>query len=96
ITNLGHGAPALPPPDVYRDYQSKLPGVAQMSNLGTYMPELSYALNVELYFRERCSSSFDESCLAIRDFYTKGEDSHGLPKYWAHVDGIPLINTCPI
>ncbi|MEU2134582.1 polymorphic toxin-type HINT domain-containing protein, partial [Streptomyces sp. NPDC018352] len=49
-----------------------------------------------LYFRERCSSSFDESCLAIRDFYTKGEDSHGLSKYWAHVDGIPLINTCPI
>ncbi|MFF3394742.1 polymorphic toxin-type HINT domain-containing protein [Streptomyces sp. NPDC002669] len=96
ITNLGHGAPALPPPDVYRDYQSKLPGVAQMSNLGTYMPELSYELNVELYFRERCSSSFDESCFAIRDFYTKGEDSHGLPNYWAHIDDIPLINTCPI
>ncbi|MFF3127582.1 polymorphic toxin-type HINT domain-containing protein [Streptomyces sp. NPDC057908] len=96
ITNLGHGAPALPPPDVYRDYQSKLPGVAQMSNLGTYMPELSYELNVELYFRERCSFSFDESCFAIRDFYTKGEDSQGLPKYWAHVDDIPLVNTCPI
>ncbi|MCX5417292.1 polymorphic toxin-type HINT domain-containing protein [Streptomyces sp. NBC_00059] len=96
ITNLGHGTPAVPPPDVYRDYQAKLPGVAQMSNLGTYMPELSYALNVELYFRERCSLSFAESCFAIRDFYTKGEDSHGLPKYWAHVDDIPIINTCPI
>ncbi|WP_412103894.1 RHS repeat-associated core domain-containing protein [Streptomyces californicus] len=96
ITDLGNGAPTLPPPDVYRDYQSKLPGVAQMSNVGTYMPELSYELNVELYFRERCSFSFSESCFAIRDFYTKGEDSRGLPKYWAHVDDIPIINTCPI
>ncbi|MEU5825859.1 polymorphic toxin-type HINT domain-containing protein [Streptomyces sp. NPDC047803] len=96
ITDLGRGAPTLPPPDVYRDFQPKLPGVGQMSNNHTYVPELSYELNVELYFRGRCSFSWDQSCSAIRDFYTKGVDSRGLPKYWAHVDDIPLTDTCPI
>ncbi|WP_428951511.1 polymorphic toxin-type HINT domain-containing protein [Streptomyces sp. cg35] len=96
ISNLGHGAPALPPPDVYKDYQSKLPGVGQMKNNGTYMPELSYELNVELYFRERCSLSFVDECQAIRDFYSTGQDSNGLDVHWTHVKDIPLQNTCPI
>jgi hypothetical protein len=68
-----------------------------MRNAGTYFPEMSYALNVELYFRESCSDALvGDACFAIRDFYTEGEDERGLPEYWTHVQDIPIIDTCPI
>lgn len=96
VTDLGKGAPGLPPKAVYRDYQPELPGIGQMKNNGTYIPELSYELNVELYFRARCSFSVTDECFPIRDFYTNAKDSRGLPKYWTQVEDVAGVNTCPI
>ncbi|WP_309505056.1 polymorphic toxin-type HINT domain-containing protein [Streptomyces sp. KM273126] len=85
IVDLGYGKPALPSKKLYQLYQNKLPGIGQLRQNGAYFPDLSYALMVELYFRERCSLSFNDGCSELRKFYGG----------WKHVDSINAVDTCP-
>lgn len=95
ITNVGYGESPLPPPDVYQQWQEFLPSVVQMRNLGTYVAQLGYALNVELFFREHCSvSPSGDACQSLRDFYATGKGADRTN--WGHVQGLPGVNKCDI
>ncbi|WP_369275786.1 polymorphic toxin-type HINT domain-containing protein [Streptomyces sp. R11] len=86
IVDLGDGESTLPPKEIYQQYQYALPGVGQLQRNGVYSEDLSYELMVELYFRERCSESFNDGCSELRNFYGG----------WKHVDSIDAVNTCLI
>ena len=86
VVDLGDGKPALPPAKIYKEYQKELPGIGQLQRNGFYFNDLSYELMVELFYRDRCSSSFAPGCSELREFYDG----------WKHVDSIDTIDTCPI
>ncbi|MEV5728041.1 polymorphic toxin-type HINT domain-containing protein [Streptomyces pharetrae] len=86
VVDLGDGQPKLPPKKIYQEYQRKLPGIGQLQRNRVYFSDMSYELMVELYFRERCSFSFNDGCSQLREFYDG----------WKHVEKINTIDTCPI
>ncbi|GAA1999456.1 polymorphic toxin-type HINT domain-containing protein [Catenulispora subtropica] len=67
----GHGNPiGLPPLKTVKLFQPNYPSVSQMAGWGDYHPDLSYELNVELYFRSRCSEDMtQDGCLEISQHY---------------------------
>ncbi|WP_405825925.1 hypothetical protein OG241_49995 [Streptomyces sp. NBC_01390] len=70
----------IPPLKTVQMFQRKYPSVAQMANQGDYNPLYTYAVNVELYFRGRCSQDMTQGgCLELSHFYHT----------WADVDDIP-------
>ncbi|WP_326647288.1 polymorphic toxin-type HINT domain-containing protein [Streptomyces sp. NBC_01750] len=87
VNDLGDGKPGLPPTEAVKLYwgkNGKNPTVGQMRYWGTYVPGMSYELNAEFYFRERCSYSFDVGCSEFRKYY----------KGWKHVDKLETVNNC--
>ncbi|WP_405807147.1 polymorphic toxin-type HINT domain-containing protein [Streptomyces sp. NBC_00210] len=87
--NLGDGESKLPPKKLYTEYYvSGLPTPGQIIRTnGSYAASLSYELNVELHFRERCNfSGANEACRQLRKFYGN----------FKHVKSIDTIDACPI
>ncbi|WP_436845726.1 polymorphic toxin-type HINT domain-containing protein [Streptomyces shenzhenensis] len=87
-TDIGDGAaPTKPPVTLVKDYMNGYPSFTQLQrDNGAYFTWLSTALNMELYFRERCTSSMQLACVGLREFYDG----------WKHVKSIDSIDTCPI
>lgn len=89
VDDLGDGKPGLPPKEDVKLYFSsgKYPTVGQMQYLGTYIAEMSYELNVELYLRDRCGrEGMPQGCSEFRKFYDG----------WKHVDSIDTVDKCPL
>ncbi|MEU6275237.1 polymorphic toxin-type HINT domain-containing protein [Streptomyces populi] len=74
----------LPPMKVLKSWNSAhpVPTVKMMVNYGTYRSDLSPLRNVELYFRERCSSEgalWTDACQGFQTFYHHWEDIKDVP-----------------
>lgn len=86
--DLGDGIPDLPPLKLVKKYQSKgYPSVAQMQGNGTYRDDLSYELNVELWFRDHaCDLDGTGACNEIFKFYGN----------YKEIKSIEPPNRCPV
>ncbi|MFE3496148.1 polymorphic toxin-type HINT domain-containing protein [Streptomyces sp. NPDC059175] len=87
MEDFGHGGAPAPPAQgikLYWGKSGKKPTISQMKNWHTYIPEMSYNLNAERYFRDRCAYSFDVGCDVFRKHYDG----------WKHVEGIESANGC--
>ncbi|GHH86358.1 polymorphic toxin-type HINT domain-containing protein [Streptomyces capitiformicae] len=86
-SDIGNGASTVPPKKLVKAYQQNYPTYGQFYRVnGQWASWLSYELNMELYFRERCSFSMNNACVDLRNFY----------EGWKHVKGIETVDTCPI
>ncbi|MFE1311376.1 polymorphic toxin-type HINT domain-containing protein [Streptomyces sp. NPDC058755] len=78
----------LPPLKHMKDFGDHPPTITQMIGYGTYRADLSPARNVEVYYRERCTSEellWTSSCQGFQKFYN----------YWADIKDIPS-NPCTL
>ncbi|MFF3918956.1 polymorphic toxin-type HINT domain-containing protein [Streptomyces sp. NPDC001852] len=78
---LGPAPVPIPPLKTVQMFQPKYPSVAQMADQGDYNPLYTYAVNVELYFRGRCSQDMTQGgCLELSHFYHTWADVHDIPE----------------
>ncbi|MGW6395597.1 polymorphic toxin-type HINT domain-containing protein [Streptomyces sp. NPDC055103] len=89
VVDLGNGAATLLPEKIAKKYiTSGYPTEQQLRQINKgYYDHLSYELNLELYYRERCGfSGANDTCTEIRNFYGG----------FKHVKSIGTIDTCAI
>lgn len=89
VEDLGDGKAPVAPKKLVKRYNYNYPSFGQLARTnGKWAYILSYELNMELYFRERCTFSMgtDDTCIQLRKFYDG----------WKHVKSIDTVDTCPL